>query len=54
VNTEFATATRFVLWGMAIALAVALVISLFHPGGLVEDDTATSDGTVASPPDATF
>jgi EmrB/QacA subfamily drug resistance transporter len=53
VNTEFATATRFVLWGMAIALAVALVISLFHPGGLVEDDTATSDGTVASPPDAT-
>jgi MFS family permease len=53
VHAEFATATRFVLWGMAVALAVALVISFFHPGGRVEDDTATADGTAAPPSEAT-
>ena len=53
--TEFAAATRFVLWGMAVALAIALVISLFHPGGQVEDDTATADETATGavpPPEA--
>ena len=55
VHTEFAAATRFVLWGMAVALAIALVISLFHPGGQVEDDTATADETATgavTPPEA--
>ena len=35
VAQDFAVATRAVLIGMAIVLAVSLVASLFHPGGVV-------------------
>jgi hypothetical protein len=44
VKNDFATATSYVLWGMAAALAVSLVIALFHPGDRVGHD---EDGPAA-------
>ena len=45
VRDDFAIATRYVLWGMAICLAVALVIALFHPGDRVGQDDPVDDPT---------
>ncbi|WP_098961074.1 MFS transporter [Pseudonocardia sp. N23] len=41
VATDFAIATRAVLVGMAIALAISLVAALLHPGGRVTDEVVT-------------
>jgi EmrB/QacA subfamily drug resistance transporter len=38
---DFAVATQWVLYGMAIALAVAFVVSLAHPGGRPQADADT-------------
>ncbi|MBM9465843.1 MFS transporter [Nakamurella sp. YIM 132084] len=35
VADDFAVATQAVLWGMAVALAITLVVALLHPGGKV-------------------
>jgi EmrB/QacA subfamily drug resistance transporter len=35
IQVDFAEASRVVFYGMALALVVALVIALFHPGGRV-------------------
>ena len=52
VHTDFALATRYVLWGMAVVLAIALVISFFHPGDRVTDE-ASSPAVEETPPAAT-
>jgi hypothetical protein len=36
VAHDFAVATQWVLYGMAIALAVSFLVSLAHPGGRAE------------------
>lgn len=49
VKQDFAVATRAVLYGMAVALAIAFVIALFHPGDQVTEEAARSaadDGQV--------
>jgi hypothetical protein len=38
-----------VLIGMAIALAVSLVVSLLHPGGRVTEEKVEVDGTAPAP-----
>lgn len=42
---DFAQATTLVLWGMALAMALALIVAVFHPGGKVE----ISDESGAAP-----
>jgi EmrB/QacA subfamily drug resistance transporter len=46
VRDDFAIATRWVLWGMAIALVIAFVISLLHPG----DQVGAADESVTNQP----
>ncbi|RIJ76777.1 MFS transporter [Nakamurella silvestris] len=41
VPHDFAVATQSVLYGMAIVLAVCLVVSFFHPGGAVTHERET-------------
>jgi EmrB/QacA subfamily drug resistance transporter len=43
VSRDFAVATQYVLYGMAIALAVSFLIALAHPGGKVQEDVPVSD-----------
>lgn len=47
VAGDFAVATRAVLIGMAIALAVSFVVALMHPGGRVTADSAAEEATPA-------
>ncbi|GJF06010.1 MFS transporter [Pseudonocardia sp. D17] len=47
VAADFAVATRAVLIGMAIALAVSLVAALLHPGGQVTEETTSSPAGIA-------
>ena len=49
VANDFAVATQAVLIGMAIALAVSLVVSLLHPGGRVTEEKVEVDGTAPAP-----
>jgi predicted MFS family arabinose efflux permease len=41
VQHDFAQASQFVFYGMAVALVIALGIALFHPGGRVTEETQT-------------
>ncbi len=50
VANDFAVATQAVLIGMAIVLAVSLVVSLLHPGGRVTEEKVEVDGATAPPP----
>ena len=45
VTHDFAVATQYVLYGMAIALAVAFVVSLAHPGGRPQEIEAAAAPT---------
>lgn len=44
IQMDFAEATRVVFNGMAIALAIAFAIALFHPGGKVTREKTTDEG----------
>jgi len=44
IKLDYAEATQVVLWGMSIALVVAFVIALFHPGGRVTHETIEAGG----------
>lgn len=44
---DFAEATQYVLYGMAVALAIAFVFALLHPGGRAAD-TATDPATTGA------
>lgn len=46
IALDYAEATQVVLWGMAIALVIAFVVSLFHPGGRVTHETIEAISTV--------
>jgi EmrB/QacA subfamily drug resistance transporter len=48
VSHDFAVATQYVLYGMAIALAVTFVVALVHPGGKVEEEEQNDETSVAS------
>ncbi len=54
VPLDFAVATRAVLIGMAVVLAISLVVSFFHPGGVVTHEKPADDssdpGTGQAPP----
>jgi EmrB/QacA subfamily drug resistance transporter len=39
VKHDFAVATQWVLWGMALALGIAFLVSLAHPGGQPQRET---------------
>ncbi|HEX4703582.1 MAG TPA: MFS transporter [Pseudonocardiaceae bacterium] len=43
VSRDFAVATQYVLYGMAIVLAVSFLIALAHPGGTVQEDAPADD-----------
>ncbi len=43
VQTDFATATQVVFYGMAAALVIALVVGLLHPGGRVTRERTEPD-----------
>ncbi|MER7245752.1 MFS transporter [Kribbella sp. NPDC000426] len=45
VAHDFATATSWVLYGMAIALGLSFLVALRHPGTRVEDDAKTPEAT---------
>jgi EmrB/QacA subfamily drug resistance transporter len=44
VQHDFAVATQWVLWGMALALAIAFFVSLAHPGGQPRHETPVTSG----------
>jgi EmrB/QacA subfamily drug resistance transporter len=46
IGHDFALATQAVLYGMAIALGVAFIVSLAHPGGAAVPDEAPPDAAV--------
>ena len=41
IQHDFAEASQFVFYGMSLALVIALLVVLFHPGGRVTQETRT-------------
>jgi EmrB/QacA subfamily drug resistance transporter len=50
VPHDFAVATQWVLYGMAIALAASFLVALFHPGGRPQPEQAEEQATEAGQP----
>jgi hypothetical protein len=50
IRTDYAEATQFVYYGMAIALLIALAFALFHPGGRVTREKVENEPEVRRPP----
>ena len=49
IQLDFAQACQVVFYGMAIALGIALVFALFHPGGKVTDHPPADEGAATVP-----
>jgi hypothetical protein len=47
VTHDFAVATQWVLWGMAIALAASFLVALAHPGGRPAADEPAAEALPA-------
>ena len=49
IPQDFAVATRAVLIGMAVALAICLLVSVLHPGGVVTHEKPEQQPLAATP-----
>ena len=56
IKHDYAVATSYALYGMAIALGIGFFVALLHPGGMVEDpaaDGADAAAAATAPPTPT-